>query len=255
MPDLARTSDVLPTPARRSGRHDCMIIGSGLLARASATHVRPRDETWIYAAGVSNSGCTDSGEFQRERRRLSEAIERGAGADAFVYFSTCSVSDPNSAASMYVKHKLAMESEVAGHPRYVVVRLPQLAGRTPNPHTLLNYLHARISRSEAFAIWARATRNIIDVDDAAAIVAELLGDGSMRRVTVNVANAVSHPVREIVAAMEESIGKPAVTRTVDDGAGYAIDISAVEPYIRRLGIAFDESYLRQVARKYYGAGR
>jgi len=231
-----------------------MIIGSGLIARAFAPRFGASDSTWIYAAGVSNSGCTDAAEFERESARLSEALARGRNADAFVYFGTCSVDDPGSAASVYVRHKAAMERIVADHPRYLVVRLPQLAGRTPNPHTLLNYLNARISRSEAFAIWAKATRNVIDVDDAAAIVAELLRDPSRRRLTVNVANPVSHPVGEIVAAMEEAIGKPALTRIVDDGAAYAIDTSTIAPLARKLGIAFDEGYLRRVARKYYGTG-
>jgi len=231
-----------------------MIIGSGLLAKAFEPRHASSEHTWIYAAGVSNSGCTGIRDFEREKLRLSEALHAGMAADAFVYFSTCSVADPKSARSPYVLHKKAMEGIVRTHPRYLVARLPQVAGRTPNPHTLLNYLYARISRSEAFPVWVRATRNIIDVEDVARIVDALLAEPSRRCTTVNVANPVSHPIMEIVAAMEKSVGKEAVTRLVDDGAPYEIDTSEIGPIVERLGLCFDGDYLLKIARKYYARG-
>ena len=135
-----------------------------------------------------------------------------------MYFSTCSVLDPNIVNSAYIHHKLAMEQMVAGHPNFTVVRLPQLAGRTPNPHTLLNYLYARIARSESFVIWRKATRNIIDVADAAAIVMEVLEDPRAQRLTVNVANPIGHSIAEIIEVMEQVTGKAAITEQHDTGA-------------------------------------
>lgn len=229
-----------------------MIIGSGLLAKAFEPRFGASDSVWVYAAGVSNSNCTDAGEFERERRRLATALDRSADADAFVYFSTCSIDDPEATSSDYVQHKLAMEALTRSH-RYVIVRLPQVCGRTPNPHTLMNFLYARISRGEAFQIWTRATRNVIDVDDVAAIVSELLEISTARSLTVNVANPVSHSVPEIVAAMEEAVGKRAITRMVEEGGSYHIDTSEIQPLIDKLGLSFDEGYVRRVARKYYGS--
>jgi hypothetical protein len=253
---LGRDVAIPIAPAALEAPNECashfMIIGSGLLAKAFSPRFQASPEVWIYAAGVSNSGCVDSREFERERLRLGDALRRGEAADAFVYFSTCSVGDPKSEQSRYVRHKRDMEALVSSHRRHLVVRLPQVCGRTPNPHTLLNYLHARISRSESFPVWIHATRNVIDVDDVAEIVAELVTDPALRGVVVNVANPKSHPILEIVAAMERAVGKPAVAQMVDDGAPYAIDTSAIEPVIRRLGLSFDDEYVLRVARKYYG---
>ena len=142
-----------------------MIIGSGLLAKAFTRRYADSAAVWIYAAGVSNSSCSDETEYERERERLTKALADGAAADAFVYFSTCSIGDPTAANSFYVRHKIRMEALVATHRRHVIVRLPQIAGATPNPHTLLNYLFARVSRSEAFTAWRNASRNVIDIDD------------------------------------------------------------------------------------------
>ena len=228
-----------------------MVIGSGLLAKAFADRFGQPPGTWIYAAGVSNSGCTDPVEFERERVRLARALDEGRGADAFVYFSTCSIGDPAAAASDYVRHKMAMEALVAAHPRHIIARLPQIAGHTPNPHTLLNFLHASISRSERFTVWRNASRNIIDVDDVARIVGRLVDQPQARAITVNVANTASTPVPEIVAAMERALGKPAVADWRETGSAYEIDVSGIAPVIDELGLRFDGEYLPRIIHKYY----
>ena len=63
-----------------------MIIGSGLLAKAFVSGYSHRDDVCIYAAGVSNSGCTDEREFERERIRLADALSAARSAGVFVYF-------------------------------------------------------------------------------------------------------------------------------------------------------------------------
>lgn len=229
-----------------------MLIGSGLLAQAFTSAFAQREDVCIYAAGVSNSSCADAGEFERERRRLAEALRLSALADAFVYFGTCSVADPEARDTPYVCHKLAMEQLVAGHPRHLILRLPQVAGRTPNPHTLLNYLYARISRSEPFCLWNNAQRNIIDVDDVEAIASQLIADPGTRNVTLNIANADSYRMADIVGSMEKAAGKRAICEIAERGSGYPIDIRAILPVLGAAGVKFGEGYLDRVMGKYYG---
>lgn len=229
-----------------------MIIGSGLLARAFSPIFSTRDDVCIYAAGVSNSSCKDEHEFARERERLSAALQQAKAADAFVYFGTCSVADPEAQNTPYVKHKLAMEALVAHHPRHLILRLPQVAGRTPNPHTLLNYLYARISRSESFQLWRNARRNIIDVDDVAAIAKRLVADPADRNMTINIANPVCSPLPDIVRAMEKATGKRAVCEIMERGSGYSIDVSPILPLLDDAGVKFGPDYLERVLEKYYG---
>ncbi len=229
-----------------------MIIGSGLLAHAFAPAFSQRKEVCIYAAGVSNSSCTDEHEFARERERLSAALQQAGAADVFVYFGTCSVADPEAQSTPYVRHKLAMEALVARHPRHLILRLPQVAGRTPNPHTLLNYLYARISRSESFRLWRNARRNIIDVDDVAAITARLIADPAARNLTLNVANPSSYTMADIVGAMEKAVGKHAIYESAERGSGYPIDTRAISPLLEDAGVKFGPDYLERVLDKYYG---
>ena len=228
-----------------------MIVGSGLVASAMRVALTANNYC-VFAAGVSNSSCTDISEFSRERMRLIEALASHAETDRFLYFGTCSVSDPGAVESDYVRHKLAMEALVRHHPRHLILRLPQVAGRTPNPHTLLNFLYARISRSEKFAIWERSTRNVLDIEDIATLVGHLvLREGAVRE-TINVANPASAPVSDIVAAMEKVVGKPAVFEIRASGSSYSIDCARIEPAIGQSGVNVQGNYLERVLKKYYG---
>jgi nucleoside-diphosphate-sugar epimerase len=229
-----------------------MIVGSGLLAKSFASSFGQSDDVCIYAAGVSNSTCDDAREFGRERLRLIATMRQAAALDAFVYFGTCSVLDPEARETSYVRHKLAMEGLVKTHPRYLILRLPQVVGETPNPHTLLNYLYARISRSEAFCLWQNASRNIIDVNDVAAITNKLVADPGRRGVILNVANPCNSSMPEIVRTMEKIVGKRAIYEVVERGSCYPIDTQPILSVFHAAGVTFGAGYLERVIEKYYG---
>ena len=227
-----------------------MIVGSGLIANAFVQHASALDDVCIYAAGVSNSSCLDEDEFARERQRLQLAIGN-AGRKVFVYFSTCSIDDPWSRTTRYVAHKRDMESLVRTHAPFLIIRLPQVAGRTPNPHTLLNHLYARIRRSERFDLWHRASRNVIDVDDVASLAVDLLLHERTRSETINIANPNNSTMTEIVRTLEQIAQRRAICNLLDRGGEYTIDSSRIEASIQRCKIRFDETYLLRTLTKFY----
>ena len=230
-----------------------MIVGSGLIAKAfidGGAHAL-RD-TCFYAAGVSNSGCQDEREYLRERERLNAAMDGCRIGDRFVYFSSCSIADPASRDSAYVQHKIRMEDIVRERTRHLILRLPQVAGNTPNPHTLLNYLHARIARSERFHIWGGATRNIIDVDDIVKITMDLIATEGANAETINIANPRSTVMLDIVHALERVLDTRAVFDIVDKGARVPIDTGRISASIGRCRIRFGDAYLGNIVEKYYG---
>ncbi len=228
-----------------------MIIGTGLIANGFKSAYTHREDVCIYAAGVSNSSCTDVREFDRERKRLYLALHNSMHTDCFVYFSTCSVVDPEIQHSAYVLHKLAMEKLVTAHPQHLIFRLPQVAGKTPNPHTLLNFLYAHIARSESFNLWSKARRNIIDVDDMAAIAGQLIQDTTVRNLTMNIANPVSYSMIDVVESMAVAVGKPAIYNLIERGSEYTIDTSTIRPLLDKAHVIFGDNYLATVLGKYY----
>ena len=224
-----------------------MIVGSGLLAQAFYPFYLNRADVCIYAAGVSNSNCVDKQEFNRDKERLQSKLNKCSKEILFVYFGTCSISDPEMLNTPYLKHKIAMEYLVQTHPNYLIFRLPQIAGRTPNPHTLLNYLYARISRSESFNLWSSAIRNIIDVDDITLIANQIIENNLIKNKVINIANPVNYRITEIVQVMEGVVGKKAIFKVIDRGSEYLIDINGVT----LAGVNFDEYYLSRLITKYY----
>lgn len=229
-----------------------MIVGSGLLANAFPLSLSQQEDVCIYAAGVSNSTCKDSNEFAREYKRLEAALQHASKVDAFVYFGTCSAADPEARNTPYVLHKLAMEQLVKAHPRNLTLRLPQVIGETPNPHTLLNFLYARILRGESFKLWNKAHRNIIDVIDVALIAQQFIEDKSFRNTTLNIANLVNYSVTDIVGTMERILKKKGVYDIVEMGSKYSIEIDAVLSVMGKAGVEFSNDYLEKIIAKYYG---
>lgn len=224
-----------------------MIVGSGLLARAFYPLYFNRADVCIYAAGVSNSNCANKKEFDREKERLQSTLNQCPKGLLFVYFGTCSFYDPEMLNSHYVKHKMAMECLVQTSQNYLIFRLPQVAGRTPNPHTLLNYLFARISRSESFNLWIKAKRNIIDIDDIVLIANRIIEKNLFKNKFINIANPINYKMTEIVKVMEAVVGKKAIFEVLERGSEYLIDVDSVS----LAGVDFDEHYLSKLITKYY----
>jgi len=226
-----------------------MIIGNGLIAKAFAPQFAHDDQVAVFASGVSFSGEARDDQFDRERSLLREVL---ATRRYVVYFSTCSVKDPELAETPYVVHKRAMEELVRQCERYAIFRLPQVVGVTLNPTTLTNYIFGKVSSGERFKIWLHARRNIIDVDDVASIGTSLLRSREADNATTNIVCPFSISVLDLVKTFEEVLDTKADYECVTAGGSYEIDATRAADVARSLGIAFDDDYIRRVIRKYYG---
>lgn len=153
----------------------------------------------MYAAGVSNPTCTDKAEFERDLNRLKASLELPG---RFVYVSTASKAD-----SDYVRHKREAEGFVLRRVGSVVVRIPTIAGRCSNPHTVLNWLWSRISRGEQFDLWPGAKRNIIGIRQAAQEIGRI---ATSRQTGIVEIAGREYPVIQVVRVMEDLAGKRAV---------------------------------------------
>jgi hypothetical protein len=226
-----------------------MIVGRGLIANAFAGTFAAAPDVVIFASGVSDSSETRPEAFAREERLLERSLAEHPAL--LVYFSTCSVKDREQMDTAYVRHKLRMEDR-ARESDHVVFRLPQVVGRTPNPATLTNYLHAHIAAGTKFAVWKHAWRNIIDVADVARIAGHMIADGRWRNRTVNVACPTMVRVVDLVAIYERVLGVAANFEQVERGDRYEIDAAEAVRVAREIGIEFGPDYVENLIRHYYG---
>lgn len=204
----------------------------------------------VFASGVSNSRENRGEEFLREKQLLMECLRYGKFT---LYFSTCSVGDPELLDTPYVVHKKEMESLVRSAKDYAIFRLPQVVGKTPNPNTLTNYLYQQVMSGSHFKVWRHAKRNLIDVDDVASIVTQLIPTSLANRTITNIACPFSVSIHQLVSIFESVLGKKANYVYVDVGAEYSIDSSLAVKAAKRIGINFEERYVEKLIRKYYGA--
>lgn len=226
-----------------------MVIGGGLLAKAFLEHYSANPDITVFASGVANSQERDMAAFEREQELLLAAL---ATDNKLVYFSTCSVYDPQLTNSPYVQHKLRMEQLVLAAGENTVFRLPQVVGHTPNGNTLTNYIYQRIKSGEHFEIWKNAQRNIIDVTHVALIAKEIISSEAHTTSTINIAAAKSVSMAKIVEIFEKITKKKANCSPIDCGGSYDIDTSFCEEIARSIDIQFNDAYPENVLQKYYG---
>lgn len=228
-----------------------MIVGSGLLARSFAPLYGNADhDVVVFASGVSNSLETGSSAFARERRLLEAALARRPRR--LVYFGTCGVANPLEPPTPYMQHKLDMESLVVARTGGLVLRLPQAVGVTANPHTLTNYLHDRILSGACFSLWAKAERNIIDIDAVAAIAAVMIEANDPGQPVLTIAAERSMPMPAIVDIFERVLGRRANYVMQGRGTPLPVDSARAVEIARHLGIDLGPGHAERVIRKYYG---
>lgn len=230
-----------------------MIVGKGLLAHAFEPHFGENSEVIVFASGVSNSLETNPGEFAREATLLRQNLD--SEAKRFIYFSSCGVTTAEPELTPYMRHKRSMESLVLCAPHGLVLRLPQVVGRTENRHTLTNFLRDHIVSGEHFTVWAHAERNLIDIDDIVKIGVTLAAEPPTEATAVSIAAIRSLRMPEIVGIFERVLGRAANCSYVEKGTPMVIDTVMVESLSAELGIDLGDGYIERVIDKYYAVDR
>lgn len=132
------------------------IIGDGDLAQTLKEV--DREDIIFFASGVSNSLETRDSEFSREKDLLFTFADEKE--KRIVYFSTLSIFYKN---SPYTKHKKRMERYVKMWPKYVIIRLGNIAWGK-NPNTLINYLKDQKAKNQKLDI-QDTNRYIVEKDE------------------------------------------------------------------------------------------
>lgn len=227
-----------------------LVVGKGLLARAfEARASAGHQDIVVFASGVSNSSEERPEEFDRERRMLAPFLAEGRRV---VYFGSCgSATGDEGANTPYMRHKRDMECRVLDSGNGIVLRLPQVVGRTSNPHTLTNFLHTRILSGQAFTVWGYAERNLIDIEDVAAIGTYLVESSGPGSHVFSIAAPRSLPMPELVAIFERVLDRTA--RCTIELRGTPLHIDAPEAFAaaRLLAINLEGAYAESIIRKYY----
>jgi len=227
-----------------------MVIGNGLLARRFESYNND-DRFLIFASGVSNSKTKNPEAYFREVALLQKTIQEHP-QKIVVYFSTCSIYDPDEQSSAYVQHKLNIESIIQESTTpYYIFRVSNVAGKSSNPNTLLNYFFHHINNEINFDLWANACRNIIDIDDVFSVADELLKNNPPSAKPINIASPFNYPVKNIVAAIESFLKTRSNYVEVNKGSCFEIDLSLTQPIFLKNQTKPSNEYLTTMLAKYF----
>lgn len=226
-----------------------MVIGNGLIATAFRDRKHNCEDRIIFASGVANSQETRVSEFLREEALLSDAIVTGK---QIVYFSTCSIEDPEQSKSAYVMHKKHMEGIIMNTNNYLIFRLPQIVGYTQNKTIITNYLYEKILNGEPFLVWRNATRNLLDVEDMISIANYIIFELNSTNMRINIASPFTSSILEMVTIFETIMNKKANYEIVEKGGPYIVDCQTALEIAALCNVNFDIEYPARVIGKYFG---
>ncbi len=225
-----------------------MIVGNGLIANAFINN--DLEDVVFFASGVSNSLETDENQFRREENLIRKTLAENPDK-LFIYFSTCSIYDSSKNGSAYVNHKLHMEHLIATKSdRYLISRVSNAVGKGGNKNTLINFLVNSIRENKIIQTHIDASRNLIDVEDVRKIIIELIDKQKVNQI-INVAYLSNYSIIQIIAIIEQFLGKNAELDLVKAGQSYLIDIPEVKKYFKQNNLQDKEIYLTQILQKYF----
>lgn len=181
-----------------------MILGTGLIANAFLNSDFYHKCYVVFASGVSNSSCEDINEYKREYNLLKNTISSNVDK-SLIYFSTTSIHTGKD--SLYVEYKRKAERYIKKNcNEYLILRLPNIVGKSSNKSQLLPYFYDKLQKEEQITIDPTLKRYLVDVEDLPKIVKTLSSYVELKHIVdVYFSNEIT--VFNLVNYLQEISGK------------------------------------------------
>lgn len=223
-----------------------MVIGKGLLG--TELNNIDQDDVVFFASGVSDSKSTNSADFNREMDLLKQSME--STHQLFVYFSTCSIDNPDVQNSMYVQFKTKVEDYIKeNRENYLIVRTSNLVGKGGNMKTVINYFADHIIHNTQFDVWENAYRNVLDVVLLSKMLQYYIQYYNVN-CTITLCNTKDTKVIDIIKILEEILSKKANYKTLNKGVFFPIDHRLSLELSHQLNLE-NEMDIKNTLAKYY----
>ena len=221
------------------------IIGSGFIARSLKFRKSELKNYILYAKGVSNSLSKSKRNFARDKYTLYKEIKKIKKNKIFIYISTCSITDPLRKKNMYVKHKINMEKIVkSSADNYLILRLPEVIGKSRNNNTLINFFREKIINNKKFNLWKNVKRNIINIVHVKKILFIFLKQKKHQNQTINIGNTIFFSAEDIVKVLEKVYRKKSIYVYKNFSLkSWPINLNSTLFALKKSGIKFGKNYL------------
>tara|TARA_B110000259_G_scaffold172298_1_gene204593 strand:+ start:90 stop:536 length:447 start_codon:yes stop_codon:yes gene_type:complete len=135
---------------------------------------------------------------------------------------------------------------------FIIIRLPEVVGKSVNKFTLTNFIYDKITKSIKFQLWSNALRNLIDIKDVVHIVSKIIKIKEFKNCTLNIFNPNMYNVLEIVRCFEKILKKKGNYTLVSSQTNkWKINYSIINNKRISFNYRFKKNYLHKILNKYY----
>jgi len=206
----------------------------------------------VYAAGISNSKTKNKSHLKRELNEIKN-FKNKINNEIIVYISTCSASDNARNKSLYVKNKIKIENFIKENfKKFIILRFPELVGKSKNPNTLTNFFNNKIKNKKKFKIFLGVKRNLLDIDDAIKISKFVIKNKKNYNKIFNIINKHFYNPIKIVKIFERVLRIRADYIIVKKKKEkWKMNYGQIHRIVAQAKINFNNNYCEKLIKKYY----
>ena len=189
---------------------DRFIVGSGFIASKFKRYhgFLKKNNTVVYASGISNSLEINKKKLRKEIVKLDKFLDQNQ--KKLIYISTYSVADSSRVKKKYVKNKIKIEKMIVKKSKnYLIIRMPEIIGRSKNPYTLTNFFFKKITKNKKFLLFKNSKRNLLEVNDATKNTIKIIKLYKNKNRIVNLLNKEFYTPLKIIKTFENILNKKA----------------------------------------------
>lgn len=230
------------------------IIGNGFIGKNLNKIKKDLIKTnyIIYAAGISHSKTKSKKSLNRELN-LFKIFSKNNFSKKVIYISTADVTNNVLNKSLYVKNKIQIEKLIKKKfKNYIILRLPQIIGKSKNKNTLINYFYFYIKNNKPLVLIKNFKRNVLDIDDILKLLKIIVYSKKTKNKVIILSNKYSVEPIDIVKIFEKKLNKivnfkfKKIKKQI-----WPLYYQKNAHYFRKAKITFDRNYLLKTINKYY----
>ena len=230
------------------------IIGNGFIGKSLNKIKKDLVKTnyIIYAAGISHSKTKSKKNLKRELN-LFKLFLKNNFSKKIIYISTADVTNNILNKSLYVKNKIQIERLIKKKfKNYIILRLPQIIGKSKNKNTLINYFYFNIKNNKPLVLIKNFKRNVLDIDDILKLLKIIVYSKRTKNKVIILSNKYSVQPIDIVKIFEKKMNKivnykfKKIKKQI-----WPLYYHKNAHYFKKAKITFDRNYLLKTINKYY----
>ena len=231
-----------------------IIYGNGFIAKKFSifNNILKKRKIVLYAAGISNSQENLKKNLSREINLFKNFYKKNRN-NKIIYISTCSVNDNSRNKSKYIKNKIKIEKFIkTKFKKFIILRLPELIGRSNNKNTLINYFFYMIKNKKKFYLFKNTKRNVLDIDDVLKISKHVILDKKINKKIICLSNKFFYTPQNIVKLIEQKLSIEAKYQLKSSiNQHWKLSDKSVLKYVKKAKIKFNKNYLQKALNKYF----